>query len=105
LPRQYDYYPELFVKAYCLLIPAILGRELGWVTPLVTALITFVLLVLNQIGKNLEDPFNNQVYDTPNDGALAYDRDQSPSGAEFEAVAASGTSDRRRAVVKREDVS
>lgn len=65
LPRQYDYYPELFVKAYCLLIPAVLVRELGWVTPVVTALISFVLLVLNQIGKNLEDPFNNQVYDCP----------------------------------------
>jgi putative membrane protein len=65
LPRQYDYYPELFVKAYCLLIPAVLVRELGWVTPLVTTLVSFVLLVLNQIGKNLEDPFDNQVYDTP----------------------------------------
>jgi putative membrane protein len=65
LPRQYDYYPELFVKAYCLLIPAVLVRELGWVTPLVTTLVSFVLLVLNQIGKNLENPFDNQVYDTP----------------------------------------
>ena len=65
LPRQYDYYPELFVKAYCLLVPTILVQELGWLTPLATALVSFVLLVLNRIGKNLEDPFKNEVYDTP----------------------------------------
>jgi putative membrane protein len=65
LPRQYDHYPELFVKIYCLLLPTALVQELGWLTPLVTVLISFVLLVLNRIGKNLEDPFENQVYDTP----------------------------------------
>lgn len=65
LPRQYDYYPELFVQAYCLLVPTVLVQELGWLTPLATALVSFVLLVLNRIGKNLEDPFNNEVYDTP----------------------------------------
>jgi len=65
LPRQYDYYPELFVKIYCLLLPTVLVQELGWLTPVVTGLVSFVLLVLNQIGKNLEDPFENQVYDTP----------------------------------------
>jgi putative membrane protein len=65
LPRQYDYYPELFLQAYCLLVPTVLVQELGWLTPLATALVSFVLLVLNRIGKNLEDPFNNEVYDTP----------------------------------------
>lgn len=65
LPRQYDHYPELFVKIYCLLLPTVLVQELGWLTPVVTGLVSFVLLVLNRIGKNLEDPFENQVYDTP----------------------------------------
>lgn len=65
LPRQYDYYPELFVQAYCLLVPTVLVQELGWLTPVATVLVSFVLLVLNRIGKNLEDPFNNEVYDTP----------------------------------------
>jgi putative membrane protein len=65
LPRQYDYYPELFVKVYCLLVPTVLVQELGWLTPVATVLVSFVLLVLNRIGKNLEDPFNNEVYDTP----------------------------------------
>ncbi len=65
LPRQYDYYPELFVKAYCLLLPLVMVDELKLFTPLVTLLISFVFLILNRIGKNLEDPFENQVYDTP----------------------------------------
>jgi putative membrane protein len=65
MPRQYDYYPELFVKAYCLLMPAVLVQEIGWLTPIVTVLVSFVLLVLNRIGKNLEDPFENSVYGMP----------------------------------------
>src|SRR4051812_43175294 len=65
LPRQYDFYPELFVKAYCTILPFVLVEELKWFTPLVTALIAIVFLVLNRIGKNLEDPFENRVYDTP----------------------------------------
>ncbi len=65
MPRQYDQYPELFVMLYCLLLPTVLVQELGWLTPPVTVLGSFVLLVLNRIGKNLENPFENQVYDTP----------------------------------------
>lgn len=65
LPRQYDFYPELFVKAYCLLLPFVLVDELKLWTPVATAVISFAFLVLNRIGKNLEDPFENKVYDTP----------------------------------------
>lgn len=65
MPLQYDYFPELFVKAYCLLVPAVLVEELGWLTPVATTLVSFVLLVMNRIGKNLEDPFENRVYDVP----------------------------------------
>jgi ion channel-forming bestrophin family protein len=65
LPRQYDHYPEIFVQAYCLLLPFILVDEAKLFTPIVTLAISFVFLVLNRIGKNLEDPFENTVYDTP----------------------------------------
>jgi putative membrane protein len=65
LPRQYDVYPELFVKLYCLLLPFVLVEELKFLTPVATLLISFAFLVLNRIGKNLEDPFENTVYDTP----------------------------------------
>lgn len=65
LPRQYDHFPELFVRVYCLLLPFALVEELGLYTPLVVFAIGFVFFTLNQIGKNLEDPFENRAYDTP----------------------------------------
>lgn len=65
LPRQYDHYPELFAQTYCVLLPFVLVAETKAFTPLVTLGISFVFLVLNRIGKNLEDPFENKVYDTP----------------------------------------
>ena len=65
LPRQYDHYPELFAQAYCILLPFVLVDETKLFTPLVTLSIGFVFLTLNRIGKNLEDPFENTVYDTP----------------------------------------
>jgi putative membrane protein len=65
LPRQYDYYPELFLNGYCFLLPLALVPDLGYVTPVLTLLIGFVLIVLNRIGKNLEDPFDSPVYGIP----------------------------------------
>jgi putative membrane protein len=65
LPRQYDYYPERFIEFYCLLLPVMLVREMGWLTPFATFVVSFAFLVVNRIGKNLEEPFENRVYDTP----------------------------------------
>jgi putative membrane protein len=65
LPKQYDTYPELIVKAYCFLLPLVLVDRLKYFTPLLTLLIAAAFLALNRIGKNLEDPFENTVYDTP----------------------------------------
>jgi putative membrane protein len=65
LPRQYDVYPELLIKIYCVLLPFIIVDEVGILTPLVTVIVGFAFLVLNRIGKNLEDPFENTVYDVP----------------------------------------
>ena len=65
LPRQYDYYPELFIKIYCTLLPFVIVDEVGLWTPLITVVVGFVFLVLNRIGKNLEDPFENRPYDVP----------------------------------------
>jgi ion channel-forming bestrophin family protein len=65
LPRQYDFYPELIVKVYCTVLPFVLVDELKVFTPVATLMVSFAFLVLNRIGKNLEDPFENSVYDTP----------------------------------------
>ena len=65
LPRQYDYYPELFIKVYCIVLPFIIVDQVGIMTPLITLLVSFAFLVMNRIGKNLEDPFENGPYDVP----------------------------------------
>jgi putative membrane protein len=64
-PRQYDYYPEVFIYGYCFLVPLAIVPDLGFPTPVLTLLVSFVLVVLNRIGKNLEDPFDQIVYGTP----------------------------------------
>jgi putative membrane protein len=65
LPRQYDYYPELLIKVYCIVLPFIIVDQVGLLTPIVTVMVSFAFLVLNRIGKNLEDPFENAPYDVP----------------------------------------
>ena len=65
LPRQYDYYPELLIRVYCIVLPFVIVDEVGLLTPFITLLLGCAFLVLNQIGKNLEDPFEHQPYDVP----------------------------------------
>lgn len=65
LPRQYDYYPELLIKIYCIVLPFIIVDQVGLLTPIVTVMVSFAFLVLNRIGKNMEDPFENAPYDVP----------------------------------------
>ncbi len=65
LPRQYDHFPQLFVEMYCAMLPLGLVTNLGWLTPLGSTLVGFIFLALDRIGRDLEDPFNNAVYDVP----------------------------------------
>ena len=63
LPRQYDVYPELFIYAYCLFLPVVLVEELKNMTPFVVTVVAGAFLVINQVGKNLEDPFEDRPAD------------------------------------------
>jgi putative membrane protein len=65
LPRQYDVYPELFIYLYCLVLPIALVDDSKLVTPVLCVLVAAAFLVVNQVGKNLEDPFENRPYDVP----------------------------------------
>lgn len=65
MPRQYDYFPQLFVHMYCLLLPLAMVSSLGWFTPLGSTLVGFIFLALDKIGRDLEDPFENTIYDIP----------------------------------------
>jgi len=65
MPKQYDYFPQLFVHIYCVLLPLALVTNMGWVTPLGSTLVGFIFLALDKIGRDLEDPFENSIYDVP----------------------------------------
>jgi ion channel-forming bestrophin family protein len=65
MPKQYDYFPQLFVHIYCMLLPLALVTSMGWFTPLGSTLVGFMFLALDKIGRDLEDPFENTVYDVP----------------------------------------
>jgi len=53
------------VRAYLVILPLGLVRDLGPATPLVTGVIAFLFLSLDQIGRNVEAPFENDIHDTP----------------------------------------
>ncbi len=65
IPRQDDFLPRVMVRAYLVLLPMSVVAELGIATPLVTAVLAFVFLSLDTIGRNVEAPFENDVHDTP----------------------------------------
>lgn len=65
MPKQYDFYPQLFVKIYCLLLPLGLVQNMGWFTPLGSTLVGFIFIALDKIGRDLENPFDNTIYDIP----------------------------------------
>jgi putative membrane protein len=65
MPKQYDYFPQLFVQIYCILLPLALVSNMGWFTPLGSTLVGFIFLALDKIGRDLEDPFENTIYDVP----------------------------------------
>src|SRR6202000_364153 len=65
MPKQYDYFPQLFVQMYCVMLPLALVTSMGWTTPLGSTLVGFIFLALDKIGRDLEDPFENSIFDVP----------------------------------------
>lgn len=65
LPRLYDYFPEIFIYLYCLIMPLSVVQDVGLMTPVFTGEVPFTFLAGNRIGKNLEDPFDSITYGTP----------------------------------------
>jgi putative membrane protein len=65
LPRQYEFFPRVFVLAYCLLLPFGLVSGMGLATPLASTLASFLVIALESIGRDIEAPFENTVHDTP----------------------------------------
>lgn len=65
LPRQYSQFPRVAVRVFCLLLPLGLVHDLGYLTPLGSALVGFMFLALDQVGRDLEDPFEGTLHDVP----------------------------------------
>ncbi|SFB04448.1 putative membrane protein [Rhizobium sp. NFR07] len=65
LPREYAYYPTLFVHAFCILLPIGLVDTLTIYTPLASTVVGFMLLAMDRIGADLQDPFANRAHDVP----------------------------------------
>jgi putative membrane protein len=63
LPRLYDLFIRLFVGIYCILLPFGMVASLKLMTPVGSTVVGFIFLVLDQIGRSLEDPFENLPYD------------------------------------------
>jgi putative membrane protein len=63
MPRLYDYFLRRFIEMYCVLLPLGMVANLGLLTPIGSTLIGFIFLALDQIGRDLEAPFENRPYD------------------------------------------
>jgi putative membrane protein len=64
-PREYDYFQQFFVRVYCVLLPFGMVASLGIFTPIGSTLVGFILMLLDTVGRDLEDPFNNSIHDVP----------------------------------------
>ena len=65
LPNQYRFFPTLFTRLFCLLVPIGLVETLGWATPVGSTIAGLMFLAVLQIGEDLTDPFANTVHDVP----------------------------------------
>jgi putative membrane protein len=65
IPRQYDILLLAMIRAYLVLLPLGVVAELGWLTPVVTAVIAFLFVGLDAVGRDVESPFEDDVSDTP----------------------------------------
>ncbi len=65
LPYQYRFFPDLFTRLFCLLLPIGLVETLGLATPAGSTVAGLMFLAVLRIGDDLVDPFANTVHDVP----------------------------------------
>ncbi len=63
IPRHYDMFIRLFINIYCLLLPFAMVSHLALLTPIGSTFAGFLFLALDQIGRDLEAPFDNLPHD------------------------------------------
>ncbi|MGI4730221.1 MAG: bestrophin family protein [Janthinobacterium lividum] len=65
LPYQYRFFPDLFARLFCLLLPIGLVESLGLATPAGSTVAGLMFLAVLRIGDDLVDPFAYTVHDVP----------------------------------------
>jgi len=65
LSRQYSVFPNIFLHVFCLLLPLAMVADLRLGTPLGSALVGLLFLLLDRVGADLENPFENSIHDVP----------------------------------------
>lgn len=65
MPKQYDYFPRVLVTFFCMLLPFGLVEGLGLLTPVASTCLSLIFITLDRIGREIEQPFENTVHDTP----------------------------------------
>lgn len=65
LPSQYRFFPNAFARLFCVILPFAVVQNLGIYTPIGSALVGLMFLMAVQIGRDLMDPFANDIYDVP----------------------------------------
>lgn len=65
IPLAYAIYLRLLLLIYCSILPFQIVDKAGWYTGLIVTLITFILLGVEEIGTEIEDPFGRDQNDLP----------------------------------------
>jgi putative membrane protein len=70
LPRQYDYFPRVFLYLFVTLLPSGMITELvkvdsAWMVIPLSTMVSYVFYVLMRVGEFNEDPFEERFSDTP----------------------------------------
>lgn len=67
IPPAYAIYLRRLILIYCACLPFGLVEQLGWWTGLLVTIVSFVLLGIEEIGNEIEDPFGTDPNDLPLD--------------------------------------
>jgi ion channel-forming bestrophin family protein len=67
IPLAYTIYLKRLILLYCFVLPFGLVEKLDWWTGFVVAIISFILLGVEEIGSEIEDPFGTDPNDLPLD--------------------------------------
>jgi len=65
LPFPYTLLLHRTIYLFCILLPFAMAESLGWLTPVITAIVSYTFFGLDEIGDDLEDPFGFDENDLP----------------------------------------